>query len=80
MKFYNPLNHAVFAKLFWSNDHKNITISFLNAILEFENDNPIINIEREPLNVYDYGYLLDGKRRFLISTAIAKTVSILLYS
>lgn len=51
MRFYDPLNDVAFKKVFGSENHKNITISFLNAILELTGENEIIEVNFELMNV-----------------------------
>lgn len=51
MRFYDPLNDVAFKKVFGSENHKNITISFLNAILEFTGEHEIVEVDFELMNV-----------------------------
>ncbi len=44
MVFLNPCNDIAFKKIFGSEEHKSITISFLNSILELTGDKTIISI------------------------------------
>ena len=45
MKFANIKNDIAFKKVFGSENHKNILISFLNAVLDFKNEKEIIEVE-----------------------------------
>jgi len=45
MIFLNPCNDFAFKKIFGSEDHKSITISFLNSILELTGDKIIVSID-----------------------------------
>ena len=45
MKFANPRNDIAFKKIFGSMEHKNILISFLNAVLDFKGDKEIEDVE-----------------------------------
>lgn len=45
MQFLNPCNDVAFKKIFGSEGHKNVTISFLNSILEYKNERAIVDIE-----------------------------------
>ena len=45
MQFINPRIDYAFKKIFWSEESKDILISFLNAILEFEWDKAIEEVE-----------------------------------
>jgi predicted transposase/invertase (TIGR01784 family) len=45
MKFLDPTNDLAFKKIFGNIKKKNILISFLNAILDFENERAIIDVE-----------------------------------
>jgi len=45
MKFANPRNDIAFKKIFGNEKHKNILISFLNAVLDFKNDKEIEDVE-----------------------------------
>ena len=38
MKFADPKNDLAFKKIFGNENHKNILISFLNAILDFKDE------------------------------------------
>ena len=44
-KFLNPKNDVAFKRIFGSNRNKDILIHFLNDMLEFRNESPIVNIE-----------------------------------
>lgn len=67
MIFLDPRNDIAFKKLFGSEEHKNITISFLNSILELTDEKSIVSIDflnneqlpqpPSPMNVcYSGGY------------------------
>ena len=45
MKFANIKNDIAFKKVFGSENHKNILISFLNAVLDFKGDREIVEVE-----------------------------------
>ncbi len=45
MQFLNPCNDVAFKKIFGSEEHKNVTISFLNSILEFTGEQEITNVQ-----------------------------------
>jgi hypothetical protein len=45
MKFADPKNDIAFKKIFGDENHKNILISFLNAVLDFKDDKEIIEVE-----------------------------------
>jgi len=44
MKFADPKNDLAFKKIFGDENHKNILISFLNSILDFQGDKLIVDI------------------------------------
>lgn len=44
MKFADPKNDIAFKKIFGNDQHKNILISFLNAVLDFSGDNTIVAV------------------------------------
>jgi len=45
LKFADPKNDLAFKKIFGDEKHKNILISFLNAVLDFKGDKEIIDVE-----------------------------------
>ncbi len=45
MKFLNPCNDVAFKKIFGSEEHKSVTISFLNSILELTGNKTIVSID-----------------------------------
>jgi len=45
MQFLNPCNDVAFKRIFGSEEHKRITISFLNSILEYTGEQAIKSIE-----------------------------------
>src|SRR5271166_1988010 len=45
MRFLNPCNDVAFKKIFGSEEHKSITISFLNSILEYTGEHTIKNVQ-----------------------------------
>jgi len=45
MKFLNPCNDVAFKKIFGSEEHKAVTISFLNSILEYTGKAAIVEIK-----------------------------------
>ena len=45
MKFANPRNDIAFKKIFANENHKNILISFLNAVLDFKGNREIEDVE-----------------------------------
>jgi len=45
MKFADPKNDLAFKKIFGNSQHKNILISFLNSVLNFENEKAIVDVE-----------------------------------
>ena len=45
MKFADPKNDLAFKKIFGNNKHKNILISFLNAVLDFKGKYEIVDVE-----------------------------------
>ena len=45
MRFADPKNDVAFKKIFGNSKHKNILISFLNAVLDFKDDKTIIDVE-----------------------------------
>ncbi len=52
MKFISPRTDYAFKKIFGSENSKEILISFLNAILDFKNENKIINLNiLDPFNL-----------------------------
>ena len=63
MKFLNPCNDIAFKKIFGSEDHKNVTISFLNSILEFTGQSVIKDVQF--LNTEQKRILCDKKDNIL---------------
>lgn len=63
MKFLNPCNDVAFKKIFGSEEHQNVTISFLNSILEYTGTNQITGIQF--LNTEQKGVLPDKKDNIL---------------
>lgn len=45
MQFLNPCNDVAFKKIFGSEEHKNVTISFLNSILEYTGKQQITDVQ-----------------------------------
>jgi predicted transposase/invertase (TIGR01784 family) len=45
MKFADPKNDLAFKKIFGDENHKNILISFLNSILDFKDEQTIVDVE-----------------------------------
>jgi len=45
MKFADPKNDLAFKKIFGNEKHKNILISFLNAVLDFKGDREIVDVK-----------------------------------
>jgi len=45
LKFADPKNDLAFKKIFGNEKHKNILISFLNAVLDFTGDKEIVDVE-----------------------------------
>lgn len=44
MKFADPKNDLAFKKIFGDEKHKNILISFLNAVLDFKDNLSIVDV------------------------------------
>jgi len=44
MKFADPKNDLAFKKIFGDINHKNILISFLNAVLDFQDEKSIVDV------------------------------------
>ena len=44
MKFADPKNDLAFKKIFGNENHKNILISFLNAVLDFKDEKVIVEV------------------------------------
>ena len=44
MKFADPKNDLAFKKIFGNENHKNILISFLNAVLDFQGERSIVDV------------------------------------
>lgn len=45
MNFADPKNDIAFKKIFGNEQHKNILISFLNSVLDFQNEKTIVEVE-----------------------------------
>ena len=45
MQFLNPCNDVAFKKIFGSEEHKSVTISFLNSILEYTGEQQITDVQ-----------------------------------
>jgi len=63
MKFANPRNDIAFKKIFGDTNHKEILISFLNAILNFKDEEEIKDVEI--LNPYQVPKIEDLKETIL---------------
>ncbi len=63
MKFLNPCNDVAFKKIFGSDEHKAVTISFLNSILEYSGPSQITDVQF--LNTEQKGVLPDKKNNIL---------------
>lgn len=63
MQFLNPCNDVAFKKIFGSEEHKNVTISFLNSILDYTGQNAITHVQF--LNTEQKGILPDKKDNIL---------------
>lgn len=63
MRFLNPCNDVAFKKIFGSEEHKSVTISFLNSILEYTGDRTIKDIQF--LNTEQKRILKDKKDNIL---------------
>jgi len=61
MHYYDPKTDIVFKKIF--GEHKNLTISLLNAVLKLEGDDQISDVEYLPSEIIP---LTDGKRRSVV--------------
>lgn len=77
VKFLDPKIDMAFKKLFGSEDHKQVTISFLNTMLEYTGDRRIesidfMNNEQLPVyldkkeNILDIFCVDKGKRKFIV--------------
>ena len=77
MQFLDPKVDIAFKKLFGSDDHKRVTIAFLNAILEYKGDKRIASItfmnnEQPPItmekkeNILDIFCTDEGGRQYII--------------
>ncbi len=64
MQFLNPCNDVAFKKIFGSENHKNITISFLNSILEYTGDRAIQTIQF--LNTEQLALVRDEKKENIL--------------
>jgi predicted transposase/invertase (TIGR01784 family) len=60
MRFLDPRNDVAFKKIFGSEEHKNITISFLNSILEYKGTHVIVDVQF--LNT-EQGSLIPGEKK-----------------
>jgi predicted transposase/invertase (TIGR01784 family) len=63
MQFLDPRNDVAFKKIFGSDEHKRVTISFLNSILEYTDERAIIDVQF--LNTEQKGILLQKKDHIL---------------
>jgi len=63
MRFVDPRNDLAFKKIFGSKKHKDILISFLNAVLDFKDEYKIINVKLE--NPYQVPKIPDLKETIL---------------
>ncbi len=63
MQFLNPCNDVAFKKIFGSEEHKSVTISFLNSILEYTGDQQITDVQF--LNTEQKGVMPDKKDNIL---------------
>ncbi len=63
MRFLDPTNDLVFKKIFGNEQKKNILISFLNAVLDFQGEKEIIDVEI--LNPYQVPKIEDLKETIL---------------
>ena len=82
MIFLDPRNDVAFKKIFGSDQHKNITISFLNALLEYTGDNIIsdvqfLNTEQHPMiikekkdNILDILCTDQAKKQYIIEMQV----------
>ena len=76
MRFANIKNDIAFKKVFGSENHKNILISFLNAVLDFKGDREIVEVEI--LNPYQVPKIEELKETILDIRAKTKVVNLLL--
>ena len=60
MQFLDPKNDVAFKKLFGSNEHKNLTISFLNSILEYTDKKAIVDVHF--LNTEQHPFIIKEKK------------------
>ena len=58
MRYYDPKTDVVFKKVF--GEHKNLTISLLNAVLKLEGDDVIKDVDYQPSEIIP---VVDGTRR-----------------
>jgi predicted transposase/invertase (TIGR01784 family) len=70
MKFVNPRNDIAFKKIFGNEQHKEVLISFLNAVLSLEGDKEIQDVEL--LNPYQAPKLAGLKYTLLDVRAVDK--------
>ncbi len=63
MKFANPRNDIAFKKIFGDENHKEILISFLNAVLDFKDEKMIVDIKI--VNPYQVPKIEDLKETIL---------------
>ena len=45
MRFADPKNDLAFKKIFGDENHKNILISFLNSVLDFQGNKMIVDVD-----------------------------------
>ena len=63
MKFADPKNDLAFKKIFGNENHKNILISFLNAVLDFKDEKEIVEVSL--VNPYQVPRIPDLKETIL---------------
>jgi len=63
MRFLDPRNDVAFKKIFGSEDHKGITISFLNSILGYTGDQVIVDVQF--MNTEQHPMLKEKKENIL---------------
>jgi predicted transposase/invertase (TIGR01784 family) len=63
MRFLDPRNDVAFKKIFGSEDHKDITISFLNSILGYTGDQVIVDVQF--MNTEQHPMLKEKKENIL---------------
>ena len=71
MKFADPKNDLAFKKIFGNENHKNILISFLNAILDFKDEKEIVEVSLA--NPYQVPRIPDLKETILDIKATNKS-------